>query len=158
MCDMMAKRKVIMLTLNEPLVPTEKDVLMARESRRQIGSMKFGKRDSIGMQIEGQEVSIPVSAFRLLVEAISGMADGKTVAMMPVDEEISPQEAAELLNVSRPYASKLFDEGAFPSRKVGTHRRAYTRDVLAYKQREKDARLKVLDELAAEGQRLDMGY
>ena len=91
---------------------------MAPESSRQIGIMKFGKRDSIGMQIEGQEVSIPVSAFRLLVEAISGMADGKTVAMISVEKEISPQEAAALLNVSRPFASKLFDEGTFPSRKV----------------------------------------
>lgn len=147
-----------MPTLNEPLIPTEKEVLMARESRRQIGSMKFGKKEAIRLQIEGKQVSIPASVFRLMMEAISGMADGKTVAMIPVDGEVSPQEAAELLNVSRPFAAKLFDEGAIPSRKVGTHRRALTRDVLAYKQREKDARLKVLDELAAEGQRLNMGY
>ena len=147
-----------MLTLNEPLVPTEKEVLMARESRRQIGSMKFGKKESIGLQIEGKQVSIPAGVFRLLMEAIIGMAEGKTVAMIPMDEEVSPQEAAELLNVSRPFAAKLFDEGAFPSRKVGTHRRALTSDVLSYRQREKDARLKVLDELAAEAQRLNMGY
>jgi excisionase family DNA binding protein len=80
---------------------------------------------------------------------------GKEVAMMPVEEEVSPQEAAEILKVSRPYAAKLFDEGAIPSRRVGTHRRAVTGDVLACKQREKEARLAVLDELATEGQRLE---
>lgn len=147
-----------MPTVLEPLVPTEKEMLMARESRRQIGSMKFGRKEAIGMEIEGKSVLVPVAAFHLFLEAISGMAEGKAVAMVPVDEEISPQEAAELLNVSRPYAAKLFDEGAIPSRRVGTHRRAFTKDVLAYKQREKEARLKVLDELAAEGQRLNMGY
>lgn len=147
-----------MPTLLEPHVPTKKEVLMARESRRQIGSLKFGKKDSIGLQIEGKQVSIPVGVFRLLMQAISGMAEGKAVAMVPVEEEVSPQEAAELLNVSRPYAAKLFDEGAIPSRRVGTHRRALTKDVLAYKQREKEARIKVLDELVAESQRLNLGY
>ena len=108
------------------------------------------------MQIEGKPVSIPAGAFRLLMEALSGLAEGKTVAVMPMDEEVSPQEAAEFLNVSRPFAAKLFDEGVFPSRKVGAHRRALTSDVLAYKQRKKEARHKVLDELVAESQRLQM--
>ena len=147
-----------MHTLSETLVPSEKEVMMARESRRQIGSMKFGRKESVGMQIEGKQVSVPVGAARLLIPAISNMAEGKALAMIPLEDEVSPQEAAELLNVSRPFAAKLFDEGAFPSRKVGTHRRALTMDVLAYKQREKEARLKVLDDLAAEGQRLNMGY
>ena len=84
---------------------------------------------------------------------------GKVAPGMPAaTEEVSPQEAAEILKVSRPYAAKLFDDGAIPSRRVGTHRRALTADVLAYKQREKEARLAVLDELAAEGLRLKMGY
>ncbi len=67
------------------------------------------------------------------------------------------QKAAEILKVSRPYAAKLFDERAIPRRCEGTHLRALTADVLARKQREKKARLAVLDELAAEGQRLKLG-
>ncbi len=86
------------------------------------------------------------------------MERNEVVALMPVEDEVSPNEAAEILKVSRPYAAKLFDDGAIPSRRVGTHRRALTADVLAYKQREKEARLAVLDELAAEGLRLKMGY
>jgi excisionase family DNA binding protein len=74
------------------------------------------------------------------------------------EDEISPQEAASILGVSRPFASKLFDEGEIPCRRVGTHRRALRRDVVAYREREKEARKRVLDELAAEGQRLNLGY
>jgi excisionase family DNA binding protein len=95
---------------------------------------------------------------RMMIAAVARLADGEEVAMMPVEEEVSPQEAAEILEVSRPYAAKVFDQGAFPSRRVGTHRRALTADVLAYKQRGKEVRLAVLDELGAEGQRYKMGY
>ena len=142
---------------SEPIVPTAKDVLIAQESQRQIGGMKFGRKESVGLQIEGCQVSIPVAAARLLIQALSRFAEGKSIAMIPLEDEVSPQEAAELLNVSRPYAAKLFDEGAIPSRRVGTHRRALTGDVLAYREREREARLRALDELAAEGQRLDLG-
>jgi excisionase family DNA binding protein len=147
-----------MPTLNEPLAPTEKDVLLARASQRQIGGMTFGRRQSVKLEIDGKLTSIPVGLARLLIEAITRMAEGKSIAVVPLDDEISPQEAAEILSVSRPFATMLFDKGAIPSRMVGTHRRALTSDVLAYKQRERAARLQVLDELAAEGQRLKMGY
>lgn len=147
-----------MSALSETLVPTERDVIVAKESQRQIGGLKFGKKESVAVRIEGKEVSVPSAFMRMMIGALAQVAEGKAVAIMPVEEEVSPQEAAEILKVSRPYAAKLFDEGAIPSRRVGTHRRALTADVLAYKQREKEARLAVLDELAAEGQRLKMGY
>ena len=133
-------------------------MIVAKESQRQIGSLKFGKKESVAVRIEGKEVSVPSAFMRMMIGALAQVAEGKAVAIMPVEEEVSPQEAAEILKVSRPYAAKLFNEGAIPSRRVGTHRRALTADVLAYKQREKKARLAVLDELAAEGQRLKMGY
>ena len=147
-----------MTTLHDALVPTDKDVVMARESSRLLGSLRFKKGGTVGMQIEDRKVSIPAGFARMLLSALDNMAKGRTVALMPLDEEVTTQEAADLLNVSRPFAAKLFDEGAIPSRKVGTHRRAFTNDVLAYKQREKEARIKVLDELVAEAQRLNMGY
>ena len=147
-----------MPALSEALVPTERDVLVAKESQRQMGVMKFGRKESVAVRIGGKEVALPVGVMRMMVAAVARLAEGKAVAMMPVEEEVSPQDAAEILNVSRPYAAKLFDEGAIPSHRVGMHRRALTTDVLAYKQRQKEARLKVLDALAAEGQRLKMGY
>jgi excisionase family DNA binding protein len=147
-----------MLTIDQPLVPSAKEIAMAKESERQLGELKFGRKDSVGLSIDGRQMSLPVSVVRLLISTLGKIAQGKTVTMVPVEDEVSPQEAAELLGVSRPYATKLFDEKAIPSRKVGTHRRALAADVLAYKEREEAARLKVLDELAAESQRLNMGY
>ena len=147
-----------MPALTEALVPTERDVLVAKESQRQMGGMKFGRKESVALQIDGKEVAVPTGFMRMMIGALGQFAQGKSIAMVEIENEVSPQQAAEILKVSRPYAAKLFDEGAIPSRRVGTHRRALTADVLAYKQREKEARLAVLDELAAEGQRLKMGY
>jgi excisionase family DNA binding protein len=140
------------------MVPTEKDVLLAQAAQRQIGSMTFGRRQSVKLEIDGEVIAIPVGLARLLIEIIGRMAEGKSVAIMSLGKELSPQEAAELLNVSRPFATMLFDRGDIPSRMVGTHRRALTSDVLAYKKRDEVARREALAELVAEGQRLKMGY
>jgi excisionase family DNA binding protein len=106
-------------------------------------------------------VDLPDVTLRLVEEAIENLAEGRSVTLVTEDEaedEISPQEAASILGVSRPFASKLFDEGEIPCRRVGTHRRALRGDVVAYREREREARKRVLDELAAEGQRLNLGY
>ena len=103
-------------------------------------------------------IHLPASALSLITEVVEHLAAGRAVAVVGADEEVSPREAAELLGVSRPVASRLFDKGCFPSRRVGTHRRAAVREVLAYRDRQWAARRDALDELAAEGQRLDFGY
>lgn len=146
-----------MKTLSTAPHISQADRIMAKKSSLLFKKMKFGKTNATGMKINGETVPFPKAAYRLFMGALDNIAKGQPVAVVSLDEEVSTQEAAELLNVSRPYVAKLFDEGAIPSRKVGTHRRALTSDVLAYKQREKEARLKVLDELAAEGQRLNLG-
>lgn len=103
-------------------------------------------------------VSLPAFAVGLVTELVEHLAAGRSVTVLSGEEEISPREAAELLGVSRPFASRLFDQKQIPSRRVGTHRRAFVRDVLAYRERQHAARLSALDELAAEGQRLNLGY
>jgi excisionase family DNA binding protein len=85
-------------------------------------------------------VDLPDVTLRLVEEAIENLAEGRSVTLVTEDEaedEISPQEAASILGVSRPFASKLFDEGAIPCRRVGTHRRALRGDVVAYRERER---------------------
>jgi len=103
-------------------------------------------------------LSLPQPALGLVTELVEHLAAGRSVTVLSGEEEISPREAAELLAVSRPFAARLFDEGQIPSRRVGTHRRAFVKDVLAYRERQHAARLAALDELAAEGQRLKLGY
>lgn len=108
--------------------------------------------------VEKGSLSLPTLALGLVTELVEHLAAGRSVTVLSGEEEISPREAAELLGVSRPFASRLYDQGKIPSRRVGTHRRAFVKDVLAYRERQHAARLAALDELAAESQRLNLGY
>jgi excisionase family DNA binding protein len=102
----------------------------------------------------GQTLHLPATAVRLLVRILDEMAKGNALAVTPVQAEITTQEAAELLNISRPTLIQLLDEGRIEFRKVGTHRRVRLESLMKFKRQAEADRKAVLAELAAYDQEL----
>jgi len=102
----------------------------------------------------GEEMIIPQSLYAVLVQAVKDLMSGRAVSIMPVTAELTTQQAAGLLNVSRPFVVKLLEQGAIPFHKAGTHRRIYLKHLLAYKRKRDQAAQKALGRLVAEAQEL----
>lgn len=105
-----------------------------------------------------QPIELPAGAVALLMDILEAMAAGHGVRLIPENAELTTVQAAEILNVSRPFLIKLIETGALPHRKVGKHRRIRMEDVMAYKARTDADRASVLDELVSDAQEQGMGY
>jgi len=116
------------------------------------------KTVTLRVQESDELVTIPLKALMFLKSIIGNMAQGKSIALIPSDSEISTQQAAEILKVSRPHVVKLLDNGKISYRKVGSHRRIQLRDLLDYESKLKVERRQNLDYLAREAQDLNLGY
>lgn len=140
--------------------PSEQEQEVAKVSAKQIARFLTKSKKKLQLQFEvGEEiVSIPRSAADMLHQILSHMAQGNAITLIPSHAELTTQEAADALNVSRPFLVKLLEDGKLPFRKVGTHRRVLFSDLMAYRQKAKLARLKVLEELQKQAQEEDMGY
>lgn len=146
----------------ETVAPTEADAQLAGESCRSLATHKLGRRSSVRIQIlDGGKgaatVAVPASALRLFQQVLTEMSQGNAVTLIPTHAELTTQQAADLLHVSRPYLVKLLDEGKIPCRTVGKYRRVRFEDLMAYKRKDDEARAKVLDQLTAEAQELGIG-
>jgi len=145
-----------------PVKPTPNEAVLAQETSQRLATM-LDKKADVKLQILEQERSdevliVPASAMRLLVHILSEMAQGNAVTLTPIQAELSTQQAADLLNVSRPYLVQLLENGEIPHHKVGTHRRVLFEDVVRYKEDVKAKRRLALEELTAQAQELNMGY
>jgi len=95
----------------------------------------------------GRDLSLPYSVYRVLEQVVHEMARGNAVRVLAVKAELSTQQAADLLNVSRPHLVKLLERGEIPYHRAGSHRRVVLEDLLVYKERRDRERLEALDEI-----------
>lgn len=96
---------------------------------------------------DGRTQNLPVSLYEFLVKLIADLCEGQSVAIVQNDAQLTTVEAARMLGVSRQFLIKLLDGGEIAHHMVGTHRRIYVRDLLAYKAKRDERRRQVLDEL-----------
>jgi excisionase family DNA binding protein len=125
-------------------------------SQRIKSSRKRGVK--IKIQETGEFITIPKKALSLLSTIIQNMAEGKTISIVPSNSEVSTQQAAEMLNVSRPHLIKLLKANNIPFKKVGSHRRILLKDIMVYKEQQAKQRETQLDFLANQAQDLNLGY
>ena len=129
--------------------PPDQQAQVAALSRALDGIAHAPKRRSPKCQLvgpDGHAIAIPPSVFFVLERVAEVMARGDSITVVPVGREVTTQQAADLLNVSRQYLVRLLDEGRIPFRKTGKHRRVCIEDVLAFKEtRDKDRRAGLRD-------------
>lgn len=143
------------------LPPTEQDSTVARTSRQLLS--RYAQEDQpLTLQVidadHEEPIELPAGAVTMLMDILGAMAAGQGVTLIPENAELTTVQAAEVLNVSRPYLIKLLEDGQIPYRKVGKHRRIRMDDVMSYKQAIDQAREEVLEQLVADAQEKKMGY
>jgi excisionase family DNA binding protein len=137
----------------------EEEAGLARDTSLALAGFVHDDEQHLRLRLEDPEsgktveVSVPAAALRLMAKALASMAEGHSVTLLPLDAELSTQQAADLLGVSRPYFVKLLEEGRIPFRKVGAQRRVRLealRHYIANYQQEASA---ALEEMTADAQR-----
>jgi excisionase family DNA binding protein len=148
---------------NSPISPiTDQDMKLAEESRQKLSTYINSTQETAIRLVRkgkyGETIILPPNALQLLTKILSQMAEGNTVELVSVETELTTQQSADLLKVSRPFLVTLLEDKKIPFRHVGTRRRILAKDVLAYKAQIDKKRLAVLDDLANEAQKNNMGY
>lgn len=146
--------------VSQPTLETTEFARTALRALRPIASSPNPSKTLILKAETAEEVrvTLPAEAFNLLIDMLSQMANGSAVTVVPLHAELTTQQAADVLNVSRPYLVGLLDDGVISYRKVGTHRRIRMTDVIAYKERDDAQRRATINELADDAQELNLGY
>lgn len=152
----------VILQENEAMIPKKHDIALAEKSSKALAALFPRKKKDFQMMIKVGEnqsnITFPFSAIKLLLKILMQMAEGNAVTLIPIHAELTTQEAANLLNISRPYLIKLLEEGKIPFHKLGTHRRICFADLIEFKNKFDIESNKALDELVKQAQELNMGY
>jgi len=129
--------------LHEPIALPESDEAQIRELNRML---RLGTPALIGA--DGERLELPDAVYRLLKDIARNMQLGRAIVLIPENQQLTTQRAADLLGVSRPYLIQLLEAGKLPHHKVGSHRRVYLKDLIAYQKRRDAERKAALDSIA----------
>tara|TARA_B100000678_G_scaffold263099_1_gene245725 strand:- start:1260 stop:1706 length:447 start_codon:yes stop_codon:yes gene_type:complete len=132
----------------------------AKKAREMLGSLKEKpQNETVMVKLEsGTEIEVPAFIFRLFLRLLKETAKGNAVTVLPVHSELTTQQAAEILNVSRPYVVKLLEGGEIPFHKRGRHRRIRFDDLMDYKRKDDLERERALEEMVSLSEELGFGY
>ncbi|GAB2914437.1 helix-turn-helix domain-containing protein [Paralcaligenes sp. KSB-10] len=148
------------------VLDNKEDVELAKAAQRCIVSaLDHSKAINIAIIEDGVErhdgsplLRLPPKALRLIADLLGSLAQGKAVAIIPKELDVTTQEAAMFLNVSRPFLVRLLEDGKIQYHKVGTHRRIRFEDVVKYKENRRKISEAALQKLTDQAQEMDMGY
>ncbi|GEL69276.1 helix-turn-helix domain-containing protein [Myxococcus virescens] len=146
--------------VSEPVAATEGTLGQVQQLAKLITETLHGTGTQPRFTLLGpnhEALPLPKDVLTLLQQLLAVLASGDAVSIVPVQKELTTQQAANLLNVSRQYLVQLLDEGKIPFHRTGTHRRVNTQDVLEYRARRKAERRAQLAEMIQDTQ-LARGY
>ena len=132
--------------LSNVTLPAEKEVEAAVQGQRALAAF-------LATGFETQRIQV----LRLLLDILSELSNGNAVRVVPIHAELTTQEAADLLNVSRPHLVKLLEEGALPHHKTGKHRRVLFENLMQFKSERDRASEIAMEGLTKQAQELAMG-
>jgi excisionase family DNA binding protein len=139
-----------------------KDKEMVRIAQRCImASLDHSRAAAITLTTDTGEhptVELPRAALRLIGQLLGAMSEGRPIVLMPTQQELTTVEAANFLNVSRPFLIKEIDAGRLPHRMVGSHRRIALDDLLTYANKMRAQQASALDRMAENARELGLDY
>ncbi|MEX2489783.1 MAG: helix-turn-helix domain-containing protein [Pseudomonadales bacterium] len=141
-------------------LPNSETVELARTSAAELSRLLQEKpeADRASVKMDGHDLILPRQAIMLLRDLLADMAQGNAVTIVPTHAEMTTQQAADILNVSRPHLIKLLESGELKFTKVGTHRRLRFEDLMQYKRKVAQESADAMDELVKQAQENKMGY
>lgn len=143
------------MSVATPFIPDPSDAELAQSALRDL-TAALGKDGPVHLRFaEGADVVVPRSALTALTHILSTFAEGEGVTVLPAQAELTTQQAADAMRVSRPYLIGLLESGKIAYRTVGTHRRVQAASLVAYMREDEAKRRAIADELAAETHGLD---
>lgn len=131
------------------------DIALAQQSSRNLAAFSGQK---LTVSVGDTSIALPAPAAEMLVKMLTEMGEGNAVTLVPVRAQITTEQAAHFLGVSRPFVIKQLKTGKLPFQKVGSHRRIAFADLLKFRQEMQKESNAAMDELLAQAQELDMGY